>query len=116
MFACNDDGNEFNDLLPEVPVNQPIFLNNPEFNALIYNNLGLAYLNINQYDLAEKTFYRGLELDSTEILIYESLGYLYYLSKNYEKSVAINLKRDTDITKIPDIGITDQRNFNQLLN
>ena len=31
MMACNDDGNEFNDLLPEVPVNQTIFLNNPEF-------------------------------------------------------------------------------------
>ncbi len=31
MFSCNDDGNDFNDLLPEVPVNQTIFLNNPEF-------------------------------------------------------------------------------------
>lgn len=31
LFSCNDDGNEFNDLLPEVPVNQTIFLNNPEF-------------------------------------------------------------------------------------
>lgn len=31
LLACNDDGNEFQDLLPDVPVNQTIFLNNPEF-------------------------------------------------------------------------------------
>ena len=31
LFSCDDDGNDFNDLLPEVPVNQTIFLNNPEF-------------------------------------------------------------------------------------
>jgi len=31
LFACNDDSNEFRDLLPDIPVNQPIFLNNPEF-------------------------------------------------------------------------------------
>ena len=31
LSSCNDDGNDFNDLLPDVPVNQTIFLNNPEF-------------------------------------------------------------------------------------
>jgi len=31
LFSCNDDGNDFKDLLPEVPVNQTVFLNNPEF-------------------------------------------------------------------------------------
>ena len=31
LFSCSDDGNDFNDLLPVVPVNQTVFLNNPEF-------------------------------------------------------------------------------------
>lgn len=31
FFSCNDNGDEFRDLLPEVPVNKTIFLNNPEF-------------------------------------------------------------------------------------
>ncbi|MEL4457192.1 hypothetical protein [Lutimonas vermicola] len=31
FVSCNDDGNDFNDLLPNKPVNQTIFLNNPEF-------------------------------------------------------------------------------------
>ena len=31
LFACNDDSNEFRDLLPDIPVNKTIFLNNPEF-------------------------------------------------------------------------------------
>lgn len=30
-FSCNDDGNEYRDLLPDRPVNETIFLNNPEF-------------------------------------------------------------------------------------
>ena len=31
LMACSDDGNNENDFLPNVPVNQTIFLNNPEF-------------------------------------------------------------------------------------
>ena len=31
FYSCNDEGNEFDDLLPDIPVNQTIFLNNPEF-------------------------------------------------------------------------------------
>ena len=31
FFSCNDNSNEFNTILPEVPVNKTIFLNNPEF-------------------------------------------------------------------------------------
>ena len=31
FLSCNDDGNDFRDLLPEVPVNKTIFFNNPEF-------------------------------------------------------------------------------------
>ena len=30
-LACDENSNDFNDLLPERPVNQTIFLNNPEF-------------------------------------------------------------------------------------
>lgn len=30
-LSCSDSNNEFNDVLPSVPVNEPIFLNNPEF-------------------------------------------------------------------------------------
>ena len=30
FLGCQDDGSEFDDLLPMVPVNQTIFLNNPE--------------------------------------------------------------------------------------
>ncbi len=67
--------------------------NNPNFNALVYNNLGLAYFNTNQYELAEKMYLKALEKDSMEFIIYENLGLLYYKSKNYDKSIAINLKR-----------------------
>lgn len=31
LNSCNDNGDEFNDLLPMVQVNKTIFLNNPEF-------------------------------------------------------------------------------------
>lgn len=31
FFSCSDNSNEFNTILPEVPVNKTIFLNNPEF-------------------------------------------------------------------------------------
>lgn len=31
LLSCNDDGDEFRDLLPEVQVNKTVFLNNPEF-------------------------------------------------------------------------------------
>ncbi|MCP4882556.1 MAG: hypothetical protein GY908_02095 [Flavobacteriales bacterium] len=30
-FACDENSNDFNDLLPERPVNQTIFLNNPQY-------------------------------------------------------------------------------------
>lgn len=31
IFSCNDNSDEFNDILPDIPVNKTIFLNNPEF-------------------------------------------------------------------------------------
>ena len=31
LISCNDNSNEFNTILPEVPVNKTVFLNNPEF-------------------------------------------------------------------------------------
>ncbi len=31
LSSCNDNGGEFRDLLPKVPINKTIFLNNPEF-------------------------------------------------------------------------------------
>ena len=31
FFSCNDNSNEFNTILPVVPVNKTVFLNNPEF-------------------------------------------------------------------------------------
>ena len=31
LFSCNSDGDEENNILPDVPVNETIFLNNPEF-------------------------------------------------------------------------------------
>ncbi len=31
LFSCNDSGDEINTILPQVPVNKQIFLNNPEF-------------------------------------------------------------------------------------
>lgn len=31
FFSCSDNSNEFNTILPEVPVNKTVFLNNPEF-------------------------------------------------------------------------------------
>ena len=31
FYSCDNENNEFDDLLPDIPVNQTIFLNNPEF-------------------------------------------------------------------------------------
>lgn len=31
FISCNDNSNEFNTILPVVPVNKTVFLNNPEF-------------------------------------------------------------------------------------
>ena len=64
----------------------------PDFNAIIYNDLGHAYFKTDQLELAEKMYFKGLELDSIKLIIYKNLGFLYYMSKNYDRSMDINLK------------------------
>ena len=61
--------------------------------ALLYNNFGLAYYYSDQPEIAEKIYLKGLQQDSTEDKLYENLGLLYYVTKKYDKSIDMNIKR-----------------------
>ena len=75
-----------------IPLYKHIIKEKPVFNASVFNNLGYAYFKTNQYVLAEEMYYNAIKLDAGFSSAYSNLGELYYLSKDFEKSIAANLE------------------------
>ncbi len=53
-----------------------------------YNNLGMAYYDIDEYDTAIKYFNQAIELDPKSILAYNNRGNVYLIFKKYQEAIA----------------------------
>lgn len=58
-------------------------------NAEVYNNLGLCYANLDNYERAEKNYLRSIELNSRIAQAYINLVDIYYKQKRYEEGINI---------------------------
>ncbi|MBC6419055.1 MAG: tetratricopeptide repeat protein [Prochloron sp. SP5CPC1] len=56
--------------------------------ALLYNNRGLARLNLKQYELAQTDFERAIAINPNYAPAWENQGYLFLLSGQYPESLA----------------------------
>ena len=56
--------------------------------ALLYNNRGLARLNLKQYDLAQTDFERGIAINPNYAPAWDNKGYLFLLLEQYPESLA----------------------------
>ncbi len=65
---------------------------NPNFNAEVYNNLGLAYQKTDRHDLAEKMYLKSISINPENSTPYENLGFLFYINGEYEKCIEANKK------------------------
>ncbi|MGV0830143.1 tetratricopeptide repeat protein [Empedobacter brevis] len=54
---------------------------------IAFNNLGLACHNLNEIELSEKYYYKGLELNPDSFEIFHNLGNLEAKKKNYKKAI-----------------------------
>jgi Tfp pilus assembly protein PilF len=54
--------------------------------ASFYNQLGYAYLNLNQSDKAEEAFNKYIELEPKNPNVYDSKGDFYMFTKKYDKA------------------------------
>ncbi len=50
-----------------------------KFNPEYFNYLGLAYMNVGEFDSAREKFKQALEIDPTLVASYNNLGYLYLM-------------------------------------
>ncbi len=69
-------------------------------NSLLYNKLGIAYLELNRLNEAQKAFQRSIKLDRTYPEPVNNLGVIYYLKKKYGKAIkeyeqALRLREDS---------------------
>jgi tetratricopeptide (TPR) repeat protein len=56
-------------------------------NAVYMNMIGIAYLNVNNYDQAKKNFIRATKADKTYSSAVNNLGMVYYHQKNYRRAI-----------------------------
>ena len=82
---------------------------NPK-NPDVYNNRGLIYNNLKQYDSALKDYSKALELDPKNFSAYKGRGSVYFSLQQYERAIeelnkaieiypelnAVNLRRHCD--------------------
>ena len=54
--------------------------------AIVHNKVGIAYLQLQQYVEAERSYKRGLKLDKKYAQAVNNLGTIYYAQKNYRKA------------------------------
>jgi ADP-heptose:LPS heptosyltransferase/Tfp pilus assembly protein PilF len=53
----------------------------------LYANISCCYKNLNNYELCEKNLLKSLELDPNNVHTINSLSQIYYLLKDYKKSI-----------------------------
>ncbi|HYK18203.1 MAG TPA: tetratricopeptide repeat protein, partial [Bryobacteraceae bacterium] len=56
-------------------------------NAIYMNMVGIAYLNLNNYDQAKKNFIRATKADKTYSSAVNNLGMVYYHQRNYRRAI-----------------------------
>lgn len=81
-------------------------LNDPE----VYNDMGVAYNENQNYFKAKSSFLKAIEIDPDYVLAYTNLGSLYYEQKDYEKAIslwdkAIGIDSDYDGELYNSIGL-----------
>ena len=59
---------------------------------IAFNNLGLAYQNLNEIELAEEYYNKGLEINPNGFEIFHNLGNLEVKKKNYTKARELYIK------------------------
>jgi len=65
---------------------QDLLKNEPK-NAVYMNMIGIAYLNLNNYDQAKKNFIRATKTDKTYSSAVNNLGMVYYHQKNFRRAI-----------------------------
>lgn len=68
-------------------------------NAELYNNIGLCYANLNDFDKAEKNYLRAQELNPKLPQIYINLADIYYRRKDMGSGIGLI---STGLAEIPD--------------
>lgn len=69
--------------------------------AIAYNDLGIAYTNLNRYSEASSAFERAARLDSSNAYIQLNLGYSYLKLKQYNNAVRA-LRESLRLKPLPD--------------
>ena len=72
-----------------------VIIENGEENAEIYNNIGVSYSNLNDYENAEIYFNKALKLDSTIPQLYLNMSDVYY--KQNKIALAIECLRAGEV-------------------
>jgi len=62
-------------------------LKNEPKNAVFINMIGIAYLNLANYNLAKKNFERAAKADKSYASAVNNLGMVYYQQKNYRRAI-----------------------------
>ena len=62
-------------------------LKNEPKNAVFINMIGIAYLNLANYNLAKKNFERAAKTDKSYASAVNNLGMVYYQQKNYRRAI-----------------------------
>jgi Tfp pilus assembly protein PilF len=111
-----DEGNNFEAALNCLKEAEKIDKNNPD----LYNNLGVVYYHVSDYDNAEEPFRKAILLNYRFAEPYNNLGFLYFekgeysLSKErFRKSIETNL--DNQVLKVESLAglaIINKKNGN----
>ncbi len=65
---------------------------NPDYNAELYNNIGLTYYSKGEHGLAKKMYLKSIELNPDLFIAYENLGFMYYMTQKYNDCIDVNIK------------------------
>lgn len=61
-------------------------------NYTLWYNLGLTYRDSGNLDSAAEALHQAYSINETNVEIYEALVQVYYLQKDYQRAVALNLE------------------------
>jgi tetratricopeptide (TPR) repeat protein len=59
----------------------------PNLVLAYYNNMGLAYINLQNYQEAIWHFQKAIDFDLNDVLAYYNMGNLYYTLQNYQEAI-----------------------------
>ena len=65
-----------------------VYKTGPQNSAVIANKIGIAYQQLQQLDLAKKSYERAIKLDRAYAEAVNNLGTVYYAEKSYRRAIA----------------------------